>query len=80
MPYVYIVYDLEPNRTLALGVVKENSPAAKMLAKAQREWLHGAVLESELAYWRGRLGGAPPVLELPLDRPRPAVMSRRGPP
>ena len=34
-----------------------------------------SVLEAELAYWRARLAGAPPVLDLPLDRPRPAVMS-----
>ncbi|MBI4241077.1 MAG: amino acid adenylation domain-containing protein [Candidatus Rokubacteria bacterium] len=44
----------------------------------QREWLRGDVLEAQLAYWAGRLAGAPPVLELPTDRPRPAVQSLRG--
>jgi amino acid adenylation domain-containing protein len=44
----------------------------------QRGWLQGEVLEAELAYWRGRLAGAPALLELPLDRPRPAVQSARG--
>ena len=44
----------------------------------QRGWLRGEVLEAELAHWRARLAGAPPVLDLPLDRPRPAVMSSRG--
>ncbi|MDP9122915.1 MAG: condensation domain-containing protein, partial [Acidobacteriota bacterium] len=44
----------------------------------QRSWLSGEVLEGELQYWRDRLSGAPPVLELPLDRPRPAVQSFRG--
>ncbi|MDP9120054.1 MAG: amino acid adenylation domain-containing protein, partial [Acidobacteriota bacterium] len=44
----------------------------------QRSWLSGSVLEGELAYWRERLSGAPPVLELPVDRPRPAVQSTRG--
>ncbi|HSU82502.1 MAG TPA: condensation domain-containing protein, partial [Thermoanaerobaculia bacterium] len=44
----------------------------------QRGWLRGEVLEAELAYWRARLAGAPPVLDLPLDRPRPAVTSWRG--
>jgi amino acid adenylation domain-containing protein len=44
----------------------------------QRSWLQGAVLESEIAYWRRQLAGLPPRLELPTDRPRPAVQSFRG--
>src|SRR5690606_5781542 len=44
----------------------------------QREWLQGEVLEKQLAYWRERLGDEPPVLELPTDRPRPAVRTNRG--
>jgi amino acid adenylation domain-containing protein len=44
----------------------------------QRGWLRGEVLEAELAHWRARLAGAPPVLDLPLDRPRPARLSSRG--
>ena len=44
----------------------------------QREWLRGEVLERQLAYWRERLAGAPPVLDLPLDRLRPPVASPRG--
>ncbi|HEX6747477.1 MAG TPA: amino acid adenylation domain-containing protein [Longimicrobium sp.] len=44
----------------------------------QRAWLRGEVLERQLAYWRGNLAGAPPLLELPTDRPRPAVQSYRG--
>ncbi|MEV2278195.1 condensation domain-containing protein, partial [Nocardiopsis sp. NPDC049922] len=44
----------------------------------QREWLEGGVREELLAYWRERLSGAPPVLELPTDRPRPAVQSHLG--
>ncbi|GAA1299947.1 hypothetical protein GCM10009634_57630 [Saccharothrix xinjiangensis] len=47
-------------------------------AEWQRDWLSGEVLESQLAYWRGRLGGELPVLGLPLDRPRPEVQSFRG--
>jgi amino acid adenylation domain-containing protein len=44
----------------------------------QREWLRGEVLEEQLAFWRQRLAGAPALLELPTDRPRPPVMRFRG--
>jgi non-ribosomal peptide synthetase component F len=44
----------------------------------EREWLQGEVLEEESAYWRRQLLGFPLVLELPADRPRPAVQSQRG--
>ena len=44
----------------------------------QRGWLHGPRLEAEIDHWRRRLSGAPPALELPTDRPRPAVQSFRG--
>ncbi|HEV2765327.1 MAG TPA: condensation domain-containing protein, partial [Pyrinomonadaceae bacterium] len=44
----------------------------------QREWMRGEVLEKELAYWRRQLGGKLTVLELPTDRPRPAVQSFLG--
>ncbi len=39
----------------------------------QSQSLQGAVLDQELAYWKQRLAGAPPLLELPFARPRPAV-------
>jgi amino acid adenylation domain-containing protein len=44
----------------------------------QRRWLSGEVVEAQLAYWRERLAGAPALLELPADRPRPPVQSFRG--
>ena len=44
----------------------------------QRRYLSGETLERELAWWRERLAGAPPILELPADRPRPARSSDRG--
>ncbi|HEV7515241.1 MAG TPA: condensation domain-containing protein, partial [Thermoanaerobaculia bacterium] len=44
----------------------------------QREWLTGEVLELQLAYWRRQLAGAPAVLDLPTDRPRPAVQTFVG--
>ncbi len=44
----------------------------------QRAWLRGDVLERQVAFWRERLAGAPPLLELPTDHPRPPVKSSRG--
>ncbi|HEX2094523.1 MAG TPA: non-ribosomal peptide synthase/polyketide synthase, partial [Longimicrobiaceae bacterium] len=43
----------------------------------QRSWLHGDTLERQVAYWRERLAGAPPLLELPTDRPRPRTPGGR---
>src|SRR5438477_1911245 len=47
-------------------------------ARWQREWLQGETLQAQLAYWREHLAGAPAVLELPTDRPRPVVQSFKG--
>jgi len=44
----------------------------------QREVLDPVHTADLLAYWRSRLAGAPPLLELPVDRARPAVQSFRG--
>jgi amino acid adenylation domain-containing protein len=62
----------------------ENSPLAGLSAQYadyagwQREWLQGEVLEKQVAYWKNQLGGELPVLELPSDRPRPAVQTFSG--
>ncbi|MFB1479128.1 non-ribosomal peptide synthase/polyketide synthase, partial [Corallococcus sp. RDP092CA] len=44
----------------------------------QRDWLQGDVLARQLGYWKQQLTGAPSALELPTDRPRPAVQTYRG--
>ncbi len=44
----------------------------------QRQWLTGAVLDKQLDYWKQQLTGAPTLLELPLDRPRPAIKTSEG--
>ena len=44
----------------------------------QREWLQGEALEQQIGYWKQNLQGAPALLELPTDRPRPAVQSFQG--
>ncbi|MCC6188418.1 MAG: non-ribosomal peptide synthetase, partial [Anaerolineales bacterium] len=43
----------------------------------QRAWLQGPVLEQSLAHWRQKLAGLA-VLDLPPDRPRPAVQTYDG--
>jgi amino acid adenylation domain-containing protein len=44
----------------------------------QRSWMEAGEKQRQLEYWQGVLGGDQPVLELPLDRPRPASQSFRG--
>ncbi|HJU38103.1 MAG TPA: amino acid adenylation domain-containing protein, partial [Tahibacter sp.] len=44
----------------------------------QREWLQGDVLQTQVDFWRDHLAGAPALLELPADRPRPVVQSYQG--
>jgi len=44
----------------------------------QRDWLRGEALDRQLSYWKAQLEGAPPVLELPTDRPRPPAAGHRG--
>ena len=67
------------------GFSKGNPPSLTELpiqyadfAHWQRDWLQGDVLEAELSYWKEQLVDSPPVLELPTDRPRPAVQTYRG--
>src|SRR4030095_148906 len=47
-------------------------------AEWQLEWLQGTVLNEQLDYWKQQLAGAPTRLDLPTDRPRPAVQTFRG--
>ena len=47
-------------------------------ASWQREWLQGEVLDTQIAYWRKQLEGAPATLSLPTDRPRNAVRKFAG--
>jgi fengycin family lipopeptide synthetase B len=44
----------------------------------QREWLQGDVLKEQVAYWKQHLAGAPTVLDLPANRPRPPMQTLTG--
>jgi len=44
----------------------------------QRNQFTDEVIKRELDYWRDQLAGAPALLELPTDRPRPPVFSGNG--
>jgi amino acid adenylation domain-containing protein len=44
----------------------------------QRQWLQGNVLEDQVSYWKEKLGGPLPMLELPTDHPRTAVQTFNG--
>jgi amino acid adenylation domain-containing protein len=44
----------------------------------QHHWFTDEFLESQLVYWKQQLGGALPVLELPMDFPRPQIQTYQG--
>uniref|UniRef100_UPI001145E1F9 amino acid adenylation domain-containing protein n=1 Tax=Xenorhabdus kozodoii TaxID=351676 RepID=UPI001145E1F9 len=44
----------------------------------QRHWLQEASLTTQRDFWCAQLAGAPALLSLPIDRPRPAVQSFLG--
>ena len=48
------------------------------IAERQRRSIEDGALDSHLSYWRERLRGAPALVELPADRPRPPRPSHRG--
>ena len=71
--------------TLYIALARgEASPLAELpiqyadFAQWQRRWLAGPQLEGQLEYWRGQLAGAPSLLALPTDRPRPPLQTFRG--
>ncbi len=44
----------------------------------QRNWLTGTVLQTQIGYWKQKLVGAPALLTLPTDKPRPNVQNFRS--
>ena len=66
---------------LAQGVAPQIQPLAvqyRDYALWQRAWLEAGEQARQLEYWRDHLGDEHPVLELPTDRPHPAVPSQKG--
>jgi amino acid adenylation domain-containing protein len=47
-------------------------------AKWQRQRLHDSAMQESLSYWKTQLRGAPAVLALGSDRPRPATQTFKG--
>ncbi len=44
----------------------------------QAQWFKGEVFAAQMEYWKKQLAGMPEVLELPADKPRPAMTQHRG--
>ena len=44
----------------------------------QKEYLTGEILEKQTNYWKEKLAGIPPLLEIPTDKPRPAKQTFKG--
>ena len=65
-----------------LAGTRPNLPELKLqyadYAAWQRQWLQGETLQQQLTFWRSQLAGAPPVLTLPADRPRPSKQTFAG--
>jgi hypothetical protein len=47
-------------------------------ASWHRRWLADGRVTAQLEYWKAQLRGAPPLLELPTDRPRPRLRKGAG--
>ncbi|BAZ09548.1 amino acid adenylation domain-containing protein [Calothrix sp. NIES-4071] len=44
----------------------------------QRQWVKSQEAQAQLTYWQQKLSGSSPLLELPLDRPRPTEQTYQG--
>ena len=71
--------------TLYQAFVKSDpSPLAELpiqyadYALWQREWLRENSVSQQLAYWKDKLGGHLPVLDLPTDHARPHIQTHAG--
>jgi amino acid adenylation domain-containing protein len=44
----------------------------------QQQRIGGEILDIQLEYWKQQLGGVLPILQLPIDRPRPVIKTEHG--
>src|SRR4030095_16738016 len=67
-------------RSLLTGA-EARPPAAPLqfsdCADQQREFLDGSAALGQLEYWKSNLAGAPALLDLPTDKPRPAIQTNQ---
>jgi amino acid adenylation domain-containing protein len=77
-----VMEELSAHYRAELAGLTASSPPLSMsygdFALWQHDWMGGAEPERQLSYWREQLDGAPRVLALPTDRPRPARQSSWG--
>ncbi len=89
LPYAIMGYIKAGQWVAALGTLRlilNYDPKLKCIDREVYEVSYKALLsqlqelpiQSSLAYWKQQLAGAPPLLSLPTDRPRPAEQNGRG--
>ena len=44
----------------------------------QREWIEAGVLDQQVAFWKEQIGQSPLAVEVPPDKPRPAIQTFKG--
>jgi len=71
---------IAPELLACYNATKLPPPSARYadFARWQRQYWTETTLATQRSYWQQQLAGAPPLLELPGDRPRPPVQSYRG--
>ena len=76
---LYSLYSIsEPKEDELDNLLQELPIQYADYASWQRNWLQGEVLEAQMDYWHNKLVGAAPILELPLDKPRPPMQTFWG--
>ena len=74
--------DLSGNQSeedgLEKPILKTTETAHEISKETCSDWLTNEQLGEQLAFWQEALAGAPALLDLPTDRPRPAVQSHAG--